>query len=681
MELLLNTTQHKKRLQDIITIILAVILSVSLVFALTKTFGLYWGISNAFDGGVSAGLTQIWNHIAMLLGSKEYIILNLYNVQGDEYGFAITFITLVLIIPSFLIIKSRNRLLLLIYPIIALTPNAVWGLGLDWKGASAVAIAVMTAYYFVTPNLRMKSAIPIVISFVIAVLLMIGSSLIAGGWQDELSIDMRKPARIANEFFGEVRYGENPANKKEVALEVTMERPQQMWLRGFVGEKFTAGGWEALPNDIHYKYLMDKKALVNSGIDPVNQMNIAGDLAKSVNGEVAGIKFNKKESNDQDVKIKVKGASREYLYTPYELTNSHIEQGTNYGDSFWKAKGIFPKREYKYTIGFEKSSIWSDILGILTTEVRGSGVNAYRKHEYAINVLNYSKYLDLRDDELMLMSKILGDPGDQSKGHIDYRTAITNMSNFINEEMLYVKRQKGGINPNIAVKTGKADIRNMATLTTLMARYYGIPSRYVEGYQVRPEDAKTAKPNIPIEIKGSNFSAWTEVYVDGYGWVPLQLIDELQNDMNMADLSIGLDTLDQNGAFKPYVPPTPPENNGSNNGNDLPNLFARNQLNINTIILLIILALIFLAILLILIYIWYQRVWKRNKAFKQEDNKKATQAIYSALLTKRVPLTEESIAIGNRAAYSSHKIDDEERQFMLSRWKHRRKLIKEAKHA
>ncbi len=680
MELLLNTTQSKKRWQIMTEAVLACLLSLSLMYAFIRTFGLYWSISTAFTGGVFSGFAEIWNQIAVLLGSKEYILLNMYMGADQKYGLAITLLGIFLILPSYMIVKSKNRLLLLIYPVLALMPNVLWGLGLEWKGVTFVAVAVMTAYYFVTPNFRPNSIIPMGICLLLTLLMMMGSSLISSGWQDDLAGFLKTPADTIASGIEDMRYGKNPIGKDDVAMEVTMEKPQQMWLRGFVGERFTKRGWDTLPNDSHYRYLKDKEAMENSGFDPVNQMNRAGNLAKSLDGTIGGEIIGEKESKDQKVKVDVKDASSKHIYAPYELTDSHIQSGKNYGDSFWRSKGIFPKKGYEYTVGFEKASIWTNILGELTTRIRGSEMDEYRKEEYAVNALNYSKYLELSDDDIILMAGSLGDPGDQSEGHVGYREAVDNISKYVNEKILYVNHQRGGINPGNAVKSGKADIRNLATLTTLMFRYYGIPARYVEGYQVRPDDVKKAKANKPMAIKGKNFSAWTEIYVDGYGWAPIQLAEELQKDMKMADLSKGLDTTDPDGAFKPYVPPTPPENNEDKENNDnMPNLFGNNQLNINVIILLVILAMLLLLLLIILAYLWYQRVWKRLKAFKDEDNNRATQAIYSALLSKNVPLTDENIAIGNRAAYSRHKIADEERQTLLARWKVRRKLIREAK--
>ncbi len=54
-----------------------------------------------------------------------------------------------------------------------------------------------------------------------------------------------------------------------------------------------------------------------------------------------------------------------------------------------------------------------------------------------------------------------------------------------------------------------------ATAAALMFRYYGIPSRYVEGYLVTPEDVKDKKDGDKIHIPGKNGHAWNG---DLYRW-------------------------------------------------------------------------------------------------------------------------------------------------------------------
>lgn len=52
-----------------------------------------------------------------------------------------------------------------------------------------------------------------------------------------------------------------------------------------------------------------------------------------------------------------------------------------------------------------------------------------------------------------------------------------------------------------------------ASAMTILCRMAGLPARYVEGYLVSPD------PSGTVIVRGTNAHAWTEVYLNGVGWV------------------------------------------------------------------------------------------------------------------------------------------------------------------
>lgn len=59
-----------------------------------------------------------------------------------------------------------------------------------------------------------------------------------------------------------------------------------------------------------------------------------------------------------------------------------------------------------------------------------------------------------------------------------------------------------------------------ATSLTVMARILGIPARYVEGFGI-PGGAQRVMDSNGYVITGEQAHAWTEVYIDGLGWIAL----------------------------------------------------------------------------------------------------------------------------------------------------------------
>ena len=62
-----------------------------------------------------------------------------------------------------------------------------------------------------------------------------------------------------------------------------------------------------------------------------------------------------------------------------------------------------------------------------------------------------------------------------------------------------------------------------AAAAVMMFRYYGIPSRYVEGYLLTPETVKEAGTAETVTVSQKYAHAWPEIYLDGMGWIPIEV--------------------------------------------------------------------------------------------------------------------------------------------------------------
>src|SRR5699024_5099287 len=76
-----------------------------------------------------------------------------------------------------------------------------------------------------------------------------------------------------------------------------------------------------------------------------------------------------------------------------------------------------------------------------------------------------------------------------------------------------------------------------ATVATLMFRHVNIPARYVEGYLVTLKDIHEKDPYEKIHINGTNAHAWTEIYIDQIGWIPVETTPPYYNTMEQTDVS------------------------------------------------------------------------------------------------------------------------------------------------
>ena len=86
-----------------------------------------------------------------------------------------------------------------------------------------------------------------------------------------------------------------------------------------------------------------------------------------------------------------------------------------------------------------------------------------------------------------------GEPGNQEKGHIDYKEAISKVMNYLDENITYKEdvdlTDSDNFLKDFFEQREGFDV-HYATAASLMFRYYGIPARYVEGYIVSTQDAE-----------------------------------------------------------------------------------------------------------------------------------------------------------------------------------------------
>lgn len=64
-----------------------------------------------------------------------------------------------------------------------------------------------------------------------------------------------------------------------------------------------------------------------------------------------------------------------------------------------------------------------------------------------------------------------------------------------------------------------------ASAATLIFRQAGIPARYVEGFVITPDmmQGKATDGKVTVTVRDDKAHAWTEIYIAGYGWIPIEV--------------------------------------------------------------------------------------------------------------------------------------------------------------
>ncbi len=314
--------------------------------------------------------------------------------------------------------------------------------------------------------------------------------------------------------------------EEEVEFEITMSKPESVYLRSFIGKQYHSNGlWEYEKKESKGKSVEVLSALEREGFDPNRQLYMLGKLLSlpEVDSEI-------------DVAIRNISANRKYYLLPYELISypDNKNQINNLPTSFYGAKG------YKYKMSSELISNYPKFASTLYDKKNDSLITNYLNSEELYRSYIDEYYLDVPEEDERIIKIYLGEKRD---GEVEHRYEKTKeeIEEFLTENLEYEDaveiEKKDNLTRYLLEKNAKADDRHYASLATLIFRYAGIPARYVEGYIITPEDIQSLNDYESLKVTGKSKHAWCEIYVDLIGWIPLEFSPSHKNRMTPIDMS------------------------------------------------------------------------------------------------------------------------------------------------
>lgn len=302
---------------------------------------------------------------------------------------------------------------------------------------------------------------------------------------------------------GDFRNFKVTVQKPKQALQVTMDVPQQLYMRGFTGAVFADNRWEGIPGEDLVKnkkllYWLNKSAF---------------DQNAQFDGAAAYTQLEQSTVSVQNI-----GACSYYQYVPYSIGNGTWTQPENlntdgvYGDG---------KRSYAYSVTVGTGEEIMQVLEYLQTS-DDPAVLQYRKAESGYRQFVYHYYLQVAQEFKDLLQKqwdeiaaMYGSADNLTLQQAQECTLIFLSGCF----------PEAGATTDVVLPLENLEGTSFqyATVAAMTLRYFGIPSRYAEGYVISQEMADKCKSGEAITVDSSCGKAWVEVYQDGIGWIPLDL--------------------------------------------------------------------------------------------------------------------------------------------------------------
>ena len=284
------------------------------------------------------------------------------------------------------------------------------------------------------------------------------------------------------------------------ALLVTMDQPEALYLRGFVGEVYGDDNWmQTPPEDLAAQkellYWLQKHAFYSQ-----TQFDAAAQ----------GL-----EAETNRITVQNVNACSKYAYVPYAL----VKNGAGLLDPEYLQPGAVDangSRSYSYRSLYASHDSLQEILTLLQEDT-GETVLSYRQAESGYRDYVYAQMLQVPDSVIDQLGPAL-DACCAEYGSAAELTIGQAQDSALEFLSLYFGSQSEEMAPFLPHLQGTH--YRYATVAALALRYYGVPARYAEGFLI-PEELAAEGGQIPVD--NSCARAWVEVYQDGVGWLPLEL--------------------------------------------------------------------------------------------------------------------------------------------------------------
>ncbi|MBR6658126.1 MAG: hypothetical protein IKL18_08170 [Oscillospiraceae bacterium] len=432
------------------------------------------------------------------------------------------------------------------------------------------------------------------------------------------------------------------------ALEITMEKPQKLYLKGFVGEVYNGCGWEEIENEDLAEYAKDFYILHQNGF--FGQSAVSSALEATEKQEYS------------TMSIKNLSACSKRAYLPYAVVNygfDNLEIGDANTNSFGKGCEIscIPgglSEWYKAQVELSEKQ-GADAM----TDEHLANEQLYREFVKA-------NYLGITDEAYAAIDRIF----------VDSKAATA--TEIISEILLYLEKgvtydedfsSNGGTDfaAFFLEKSARGYSVHYATAATLMLRYFGIPARYAEGYFLPAEEAAEYELGETITLTENHAHAWAEYYLEGVGWIPFEVTPGYMDDeLEKAAFST-------NGeSSKRYEQSELPETNVEQ---DRPKDDITEAKKNYTVLIAVSVSVFVLAVVAAAVYVivMRKRLKKALSAIDNADNKTgaAMRFGYAKKLLENAELSAETLEIcgysaafeiNKEALFSKHPITDEQRK-------------------
>lgn len=309
----------------------------------------------------------------------------------------------------------------------------------------------------------------------------------------------------------------------EKRLQVRMNKPEALYLRGYVGSDYAYTKWNTLSQEKYQnKNLGMLRWLEKKSFVPVSQYARYNLLTNRELGVTPSY---------TSVTVKNVNAYRKYVYLP-----DAVNTWSDYGDKVakdWQVQSNSFFGTSSYSFRMMKDSPMAEEATAAKWLENGTKKEQkqYRSAEAVYHSFVEENYLQVPEDvkkhvEKIFFKKGTGDNFEETTKKI--RQVLRDKVDY-NEKPESVP-EKQDLTTWFLETSKEGNAVSYATAAVLAYREAGYPARYVEGYHLSEQEAaqwkkqKKKNSDATVYLTTKNAHAWAEVYIAGMGWLPVEVV-------------------------------------------------------------------------------------------------------------------------------------------------------------
>lgn len=341
---------------------------------------------------------------------------------------------------------------------------------------------------------------------------------------------IEKGKKQAAEQLEKIRYGSDTLpegefakaadlqNGEENRLVIRMDTAQELYLRGYTGGCYTAEGWKQLPTESY-------QGEYDGMLTWLEKQNFSIQRQYAEYAELTAEQSGRAPETVQ-AEIQNAGASRKYVYLPSSAAD-WSGRTESYKDAMVQSKELFGAGSYTLTLVLDAPTAEAAYPAAWIETASDGDAAVYQQAELTYHAFAESCYLDLSEDTKALIEQLFFPETED----LDFQQVTARIRQVLRTQVRYTKSPQTMPEGTDFVSWFLEDYQrgnsvSYATAAVLAYRAAGYPARYAEGYYLSKEGAETALTAGAEEmtLTTQNAHAWTEVYVNGMGWLPVEVV-------------------------------------------------------------------------------------------------------------------------------------------------------------